>query len=147
MYTPAPWFQLLPKNCAAQIAQSVNRKKNKDKRNRIIQEPEKPGSESFRKHREEFTRCVCWSLHAESMRDCSDIKNLWGVNFAGKKTNKITKKKTTCFYTVSCRMDKLHMALTELCYAINYCSVITVWEHGFVPREFFVQHLETRFNK
>ena len=45
------------------------------------------------------------------------------------------------------RIDKLHMALTELCYAINYCSVITVWEHGFVPREFFVQHLETRFNK
>ena len=45
------------------------------------------------------------------------------------------------------RMDKLHMALTELCYAINYCSVITVWEHGFVPREFFTQHLEARFNK
>lgn len=45
------------------------------------------------------------------------------------------------------RMDKLHMALTELCFAINYCSVITVWEHGFVPREFFVQNLETRFNK
>ncbi|XP_076116143.1 nck-associated protein 1-like isoform X9 [Mytilus galloprovincialis] len=45
------------------------------------------------------------------------------------------------------RMDKLHMALTELCYAINYCNVIQVWEHGFVPREFFLQHLETRFNK
>lgn len=45
------------------------------------------------------------------------------------------------------RMDKLHMALTELCYAINYCNVIQVWEHGFVPREFFIQHLETRFNK
>jgi hypothetical protein len=44
-------------------------------------------------------------------------------------------------------MDKLHMALTELCYAINYCNVIQVWEHGFVPREFFLQHLETRFNK
>ncbi|CAG2232657.1 unnamed protein product [Mytilus edulis] len=35
----------------------------------------------------------------------------------------------------------------ELCYAINYCNVIQVWEHGFVPREFFLQHLETRFNK
>ncbi|XP_033752892.1 membrane-associated protein Hem-like isoform X5 [Pecten maximus] len=45
------------------------------------------------------------------------------------------------------RMDKLHMALTEMCYAINYCNVIQVWEHGFVPREFFLQHLETRFNK
>jgi len=46
-----------------------------------------------------------------------------------------------------CRMDKLHMALTELCFAINYCSVITVWEHGFVPRDFFTQPLEQRFNK
>ncbi|KAK3104202.1 hypothetical protein FSP39_025272 [Pinctada imbricata] len=45
------------------------------------------------------------------------------------------------------RMDKLHMALTELCFAINYCNVIQVWEHGFVPREFFLQHLENRFNK
>lgn len=45
------------------------------------------------------------------------------------------------------RMDKLHMALTELCFAINYCSVISVWEHGFVPRDFFTQHLELRFNK
>uniref|UniRef100_A0A0B7AA37 Uncharacterized protein n=4 Tax=Arion vulgaris TaxID=1028688 RepID=A0A0B7AA37_9EUPU len=44
-------------------------------------------------------------------------------------------------------MDKLHMALTDLCYAINYCTVIQVWDHGFVPREFFLQHLETRFNK
>ena len=44
-------------------------------------------------------------------------------------------------------MDKLHMALTELCFAINYCSVITVWEHGFVPRDFFTQPLEQRFNK
>ena len=47
----------MPKNCAAQIAQSVNRKKKeKDKKNKVIQEPEKPGTESYRKHREEFTR-------------------------------------------------------------------------------------------
>lgn len=52
------FLQLLPKNCAAQIAQSVNRKKNKEKKNRIIVEPEKPGTESLRKHREEFTRLV-----------------------------------------------------------------------------------------
>lgn len=45
------------------------------------------------------------------------------------------------------RMDKLHMALTELCYGINYCNMIQVWEHGFIPREFFLQHLEGRFNK
>ncbi|KAJ1522587.1 hypothetical protein ONE63_001770 [Megalurothrips usitatus] len=42
-------------------------------------------------------------------------------------------------------MDKLHMALTELCYAINYCSTITVWEYTFAPREYLHQHLETRF--
>ena len=45
------------------------------------------------------------------------------------------------------RIDKLHMALTELCFALNYCSVISVWDHGFVPREFFLQQLEQRFNK
>jgi len=53
----------------------------------------------------------------------------------------------TCVCVCTFRMDKLHMALTELCFAINYCSVITVWEHGFVPRDFFTQHLELRFNK
>lgn len=53
----------------------------------------------------------------------------------------------TSLFLVVFRMDKLHMALTELCYAINHCNVIQVWEHGFVPREFFIQHLETRFNK
>lgn len=45
------------------------------------------------------------------------------------------------------RMDKLHMALTELCYALNYSSVIYVWNHGFVPREFFSNHLESRFSR
>ncbi|XP_064476565.1 membrane-associated protein Hem-like isoform X2 [Ornithodoros turicata] len=44
-------------------------------------------------------------------------------------------------------MDKLHMALTELCFAINYCSTIHVWEHTFAPREYLSQHLENRFNK
>ena len=27
-------------------------------------------------------------------------------------------------------MDKLHMGLTELCFAINYCATISVWEAG-----------------
>jgi len=45
------------------------------------------------------------------------------------------------------RMDKLHMALTELCYALNYSAQIHVWGHGFVPREFFIHNLEGRFNK
>jgi hypothetical protein len=44
---------LLPKNSASQIAVNVNRKKAK---NKIPQETEKPGEESFRKHREDFTR-------------------------------------------------------------------------------------------
>lgn len=42
-------------------------------------------------------------------------------------------------------MDKLHMALSELCFAINYCSTIHVWEYTFAPREYLYQHLETRF--
>ena len=37
------------------------------------------------------------------------------------------------------------MALTELCFAINYCSTINVWEYTFAPREYLTQHLETRF--
>nr|NVI74298.1 HEM-protein [Cucujiformia] len=44
-------------------------------------------------------------------------------------------------------MDKLHMALTELCYSINYFSNINVWEYTFAPREYLHQHLETRFSK
>ncbi len=42
-------------------------------------------------------------------------------------------------------MDKLHMALTELCYSINYSTTINVWEYTFAPREYLNQHLETRF--
>ena len=42
-------------------------------------------------------------------------------------------------------MDKLHMALTELSYSINYTSSINVWEYSFAPREYLNQHLETRF--
>lgn len=44
-------------------------------------------------------------------------------------------------------MDKYHMALTELCFAINYCSTIDVWDRKFCPREYLTQHLESRFNK
>ncbi|XP_050438959.1 membrane-associated protein Hem [Adelges cooleyi] len=44
-------------------------------------------------------------------------------------------------------MDKLHMALTELCYALNYCSTINVWEYTFAPREYLHQHLENRFSR
>ncbi|KPM08243.1 hypothetical protein QR98_0067590 [Sarcoptes scabiei] len=44
-------------------------------------------------------------------------------------------------------MDKLHMALTELCYAINHSASIHVWDHTFSPREYLTQNLENRFNK
>lgn len=44
-------------------------------------------------------------------------------------------------------MDKLHMALTELCFAINYCSQVQVWEYTFAPREYLYQHLEQRFSR
>ena len=37
------------------------------------------------------------------------------------------------------------MALTELCFAINYCNQIQVWEYTFAPREYLYQHLEQRF--
>ncbi|CAG5103753.1 Similar to Hem: Membrane-associated protein Hem (Drosophila melanogaster) [Cotesia congregata] len=44
-------------------------------------------------------------------------------------------------------MDKLHMALTELCHAINYCPAITVWNITFASREYLNQHLEARFSR
>lgn len=44
-------------------------------------------------------------------------------------------------------MDLQHMALTELCFSINYCGAIHVWDHIFAPREYLAQHIETRFNK
>lgn len=90
--------KLLPKNAAITVTNNVNKKK--DKKSKQTVPDEKPGDESKRKHREEFTR-----------------------------------------------MDKLHMALTELCFSINFCNIIQVWDHGFVPREFFTQQLESRFNK
>ncbi|XP_071795826.1 nck-associated protein 1-like isoform X3 [Asterias amurensis] len=43
--------------------------------------------------------------------------------------------------------DKLHISLTELCFAINYTPKILVWEHTFSPREYLIQHLEARFAK
>ncbi|XP_052216371.1 membrane-associated protein Hem-like isoform X3 [Dreissena polymorpha] len=89
-------YQLLPKHSVPKKRQSG---KDKKKGGEATETP-KPGQESARKNRENFSR-----------------------------------------------MDKLHMALTELCWAINYVNVISVWEHGFVPREFFHQQLETRFNK
>lgn len=44
-------------------------------------------------------------------------------------------------------MDKLHMALTELCFAINHSPSVHVWDYTFSPREYLAQNLENRFNK
>lgn len=51
------FLQLLPKHSAASILQSSNKhKKNKDKKKQVGPEEEKPGTESVRKNRENFTR-------------------------------------------------------------------------------------------
>ncbi|CAG2121653.1 unnamed protein product, partial [Medioppia subpectinata] len=92
--------KLLPKHVVPYLAQILSKKKSNKKSNKGFQEEDKPGSESYRRSREELTT-----------------------------------------------MDKLHMALTELCFAINYCGTILVWDHTFAPREYLTQHLETRFNK
>ncbi len=107
--------RLLPKHCAALIAQVVNKKKKPEKgsasnhtgtakRNAAAAAIaanyplERPGNESYRKTREDLTT-----------------------------------------------MDKLHMALTELSFSLNHTSTINVWEYTFAPREYLNQHLETRY--
>lgn len=59
-------FQLLPKHSAASILQSSNKhKKKQDKKKQVGPEEEKPGTESVRKNRENFTRymyTVCREL-------------------------------------------------------------------------------------
>lgn len=92
--------KLLPKHAVPQIAQVVNKRKRDKKNKNVSNELEKPGTESYRRTREDLTT-----------------------------------------------MDKLRMALTELCFAINYCSTIEVWDHTFCPREYLTQHLESRFTK
>lgn len=67
-------------------------------------------------------------------------KNVVEIEKPGKESYRKTRENLTT-------MDKLHMALTELCYAINYFSNINVWEYTFAPREYLLQHLENRFIK
>nr|NVI74216.1 HEM-protein [Cucujiformia] len=67
-------------------------------------------------------------------------KNMIELERPGKESYRRTRENLTT-------MDKLHMALTELCYSINYFSNINVWEYTFAPREYLHQHLETRFSK
>uniref|UniRef100_A0A8C8F2L4 Nck-associated protein 1 n=1 Tax=Oncorhynchus tshawytscha TaxID=74940 RepID=A0A8C8F2L4_ONCTS len=44
-------------------------------------------------------------------------------------------------------LDKLHTALSELCFSINYVPNMVIWEHTFTPREYLTSHLEIRFTK
>nr|NVI74224.1 HEM-protein [Cucujiformia] len=67
-------------------------------------------------------------------------KNIIEFERPGKESYRKTRENLTT-------MDKLHMALTELCYSINYFSNINVWECTFAPTEYLHQHLETRFSK
>lgn len=65
-------FQLLPKHSAASILQSSNKhKKKQDKKKQVGPEEEKPGTESVRKNRENFTRymyTVCRELEFSYLR-------------------------------------------------------------------------------
>nr|NVI74165.1 HEM-protein [Cucujiformia] len=67
-------------------------------------------------------------------------KNMIEFERPGKESYRKTRENLTT-------MDKLHMALTELCFSVNYFSNINVWEYTFAPREYLHQHLETRFSK
>uniref|UniRef100_A0A7G3APR1 Putative membrane-associated hematopoietic protein n=1 Tax=Lutzomyia longipalpis TaxID=7200 RepID=A0A7G3APR1_LUTLO len=67
-------------------------------------------------------------------------KNLDDIRKPGDESHRRTREDLTT-------MDKLHMALTELCFAINYCPTVNVWEYAFAPREYLCQHLENRFSR
>lgn len=78
------------------------------------------------------------SLQINRKKKDKNKKNTTEVEKPGKESYRKTRENLTT-------MDKLHMALTELCYAINYFTNINVWEYTFAPREYLHQHLETRF--
>ncbi|KAG2467841.1 NCKPL protein, partial [Polypterus senegalus] len=44
-------------------------------------------------------------------------------------------------------MDKLHLALTELCWSFHNCSHILVWDHVIIPVEHLLSQLEVRLNR
>ncbi|CAL1535111.1 unnamed protein product [Lymnaea stagnalis] len=94
--------KLLPRHGVANAVYQKQRdiERNKEKKDKKLHKPDKPGLESIRKNRENVTQ-----------------------------------------------LDKFQMALTDLCFALDYCPVIQVWDHGFVPREFFQENLKIRFNK
>nr|MBE5725887.1 HEM-protein [Cucujiformia] len=80
------------------------------------------------------------SAQLQKKKKDKNKKNIIEIEKPGKESYRKTRENLTT-------MDKLHMALTELCYSINYFSNINVWEYTFAPREYLHQHLETRFSK
>nr|NVI74239.1 HEM-protein [Cucujiformia] len=80
------------------------------------------------------------SAQLQKKKKDKNKKNIIEFEKPGKESYRKTRENLTT-------MDKLHMALTELCYSINYFSNINVWEYTFAPREYLHQHLETRFSK
>ncbi|CAG7822378.1 unnamed protein product [Allacma fusca] len=80
---------------------------------------------------------IAHHLHRKKAKD-KNKKPLPEINKPGVESFRKTREDLTT-------MDKLHMALTELCYAINYCPSISVWEYTFAPKEYLHQHLESRF--
>ncbi|XP_048878805.1 nck-associated protein 1-like [Brienomyrus brachyistius] len=48
---------------------------------------------------------------------------------------------------ITTNMDKLHVALTELCSTFGYWNHFTVWGHVIIPAEFLISQLEIRLSK
>lgn len=80
------------------------------------------------------------STHTQRKKKDKMKKHLDDIRRPGDESYRKTREELTT-------MDKLHMALTELCFAINYCPTVNVWEYAFAPREYLCQHLETRFSR
>ncbi|XP_017123049.1 LOW QUALITY PROTEIN: membrane-associated protein Hem [Drosophila gunungcola] len=77
---------------------------------------------------------------ARKKKDKSKSKHFDDIRKPGDESYRKTREDLTT-------MDKLHMALTELCFAINYCPTVNVWEFAFAPREYLCQNLEHRFSR
>uniref|UniRef100_A0A1B0GML4 Uncharacterized protein n=1 Tax=Phlebotomus papatasi TaxID=29031 RepID=A0A1B0GML4_PHLPP len=134
---------LLPKHCAKILSASASRKK-KDKlitSHAIrVQTPPRhiPGvvevTLSYK------SKQFCKGSPGRFVYICTVKKHMDDMRKPGDESHRRTREDLTT-------MDKLHMALTELCFAINYCPTVNVWEYAFAPREYLCQHLENRFSR
>ena len=84
----------------------------------------KPGNESIRSNRE-------------------DMNNMFVEYYLIMCLNSIV----LLFKIIILRLDRHHEVIAKWCFALNYCSSITVWEYTFHPREYLFQQLDARFNK